>query len=465
MKLHLKFLLASILTLPVIFISCKKESQEFPEEETKTTSANSHQPLEPGFVENDMVMYWNEKAAKALTTGFTQPPRTRVFARIQIAVHDALNSIKPKYERYAFHEREQHANPDAAVASAAYWMLKRTTLPGIPADTLDRWYNESLATIPDGESKELGKDLGKRSADALIANRANDGFTQLIINSATPPNGTNPGEYRSTLTAINWEPTQTLVALRNLPNWGTVMKPWVIESNQQFRPSAPYPVNSNEYTADFNEVKSKGARVGSTRNADEEKISKFWSDNNASSMWNTIVRKVIENKKLDAWKTARLFALLHLSIAESVSSQLNAGYHFYSWRPVTAIRLAETDGNDKTVADLNWLPFLSETSTQVAINWPAYPNGYAAFGGSTAELLRLFFGSDETSIDITTTSTNPAVTEPKPSFHFSSYSEAARSNSLGQLYLGWDFRKSVMDGEEMGRRIANYVFTHAFRES
>ena len=186
----------------------------------------------------------------------------------------------------------------------------------------------------------MGKDLGKRCADALIANRANDGFTQLIISSATPPNGTNPGEYRSTPTAVNWVPTQTLSPLRSIPNWGTVMQTWFLESNQQFRPAGPYAINSNEYTADFNEVKSKGARVGSTRNADEENISKFWSDNRPSFLWNDFVRKAIENKKLDAWKTARLLALVHVAIAEANSSQLNAAYHFYSWRTVTAIGLA-----------------------------------------------------------------------------------------------------------------------------
>lgn len=441
-------------------ISCKKE---LPQDIDNSNEAglSSRQPDNPGFAENDMVMYWNEKAATVLNTGFTQPARTRVFARIQVAVHDALNSIKPKYERYAFHEKEQHANPDAAVASAAYWIMKQTTLPGnFP---IDQWYNESLATIPEGESKELGKDLGKRSANALIANRANDGFAQLIINSSTPPNGTNPGEYRSTLMAANWVPTQTLLPFRNVPNWGTVMRPWVIESNQQFRPASPYAVNSNEYAADFNEVKSKGARVGSTRNADEEKIAKFWSENRPSFLWNSIVRKSIENKKLDAWKTARLFALMHVAMAESISSQLNAAYHFYSWRPETAIRLAATDGNDNTGGDPNWLPFLSEAPIFVTPPVPGYPNGYAAYGGTTAEILRLFFGSDQTSIDITTTNTNPAVVEPKPSFHFSRYSQAARDNSLSMIYSGWDFRKSVIEGEEMGRQIASYVFTHAFR--
>jgi hypothetical protein len=442
----------------ISFFSCKKVN----EEAMISESEFAKKPNDPGFSTNDMVMYWNEKAALVLNTGFTQPARTRVFARIQVSVHDALNSIKPKYERYAFHGREQHADPDAAVASAAYWVMKQTTLVGNPP--VDQWYNESLATIRDGEGKELGKTLGKRSADALVANRADDGFTQLIINSVNPPNGVNPGEYRSTVTAINWVPTQTMFPFRNVPNWGTVMKPWVIESNHQFRPSAPYAINSIEYVADFNEVKSKGARTGSTRNAEEEKISKFWSENRPSFLWNNIVRKAIENKKLDAWKTARLFALVHVSMAESISSQLNAAYHFYSWRPETAIRLAATDGNDNTGGDINWLPSLSEAPVFVTPPVPGYPNGYAAYGGTTAEILRLFFGSDQTSIDITTTTTNPVVPEPKPSFHFSSYSQAARDNSLSMIYDGWDFRKSVLAGEAMGRKIAAYVFTHAFRE-
>ncbi|HEV7332416.1 MAG TPA: hypothetical protein VGN63_15370 [Flavisolibacter sp.] len=460
MKKYSNLLIVSAFILLAVFNSCKKEiakaKTETPEEFA------SKKPNDPGFAENDMVMFWNDKANTVLSVGFSQPARTRVFARIQIAVHDALNSIKPKYERYAFHEREQHADPDAAVASAAYWVMKRTTLVGNPP--VDQWYTESLATIPNGESKELGKDLGKRSADALIAKRANDGFTQLIINSVNPPNGNNPGEYQSTVTAVNWMPTETQFQFRTLPNWGTVMKPWVIESNHQFRPAGPYTVNSNEYATDFAEVKAKGARVGSTRNAEEEKIAKFWSEDRASFLWNNIARKAIENKKLDAWKTARLFALMHVSIAESISSQLNAAYHFYSWRPETAIRLAATDGNDNTDADNTWLPFLSEQPTTVTPRAPGYPNSYAAYGGTTAEILRLFFGSDETSIEITTTSINPAITEPRPSFHFSSFSQAARDNSLSMIYSGWDFRKSVMDGEEMGRRIAGYVFNNLFRE-
>ena len=243
------------------------------------------------------------------------------------------------------------------------------------------------------------------------------------------------------------------------------MKPYVIESNAQFRPGGPYAVNSDEYTADFNEIKTKGAREGGVRTTEEEKIGKFWSENRPSVIWNLMVRKAIENKKLDAWKTARLFALMHVSMAESINSQLNASYHYYFWRPETAVRLGDTDGNSYTAGDANWLPVFNEVPNVFPTPpVPGYPNGFAAYAGTSAEILRLFLGTDETSIDITTTSTNPAVTEPKPSFHFSSFSQAARDNSLSMIYNGWDFRKSVLEGEEMGRQIAAYVFTHAFRE-
>jgi len=464
MKQIKPFLLTPILfsLITVVNYSCQKEVVKHNVVSEESTVASGKKPDDPGFAENDMVMYWNEKAAIVLGAAMPQPSRTRYFAIIQIAVHDALNNIKPKYQRYALlNERTQFASPDAAVASAAYWAIKGLNRQGFPIDT---WYDESLATIPDGESKELGKTLGKDAAEAIIANRANDGFTQTILTSTIPPNGVNPGEYRSTVTAVNWVPTQTLFGFRVLYNWGTVMKPYVIENNAQFRPAGPYAINTNEYTEDFNEIKTKGARTGGIRSSDEEKIAKFWSENRPSIIWNTFVRKALENKKIDAWKTARLFALMHVAMAESINSQFNAGYHFYSWRPETAIRLAATDGNSNTQADAGWLSFLSESPTSVSGPVPGYPNGFAAYGGTTAEILRLFFNSDETSIDITTTTTNPLVPEPKPTFHFSSYSQAARDNSLGLVYSGWDFRKSALDGEEMGRRIATYVFNHSFKE-
>ncbi|HET6768405.1 MAG TPA: hypothetical protein VFH08_13435, partial [Chitinophagaceae bacterium] len=189
MKQLKPFLLIAILfsSITVVNFSCQKElvkDNALPEE---STVASGKKPDDPGFADNDMIMYWNDKVSIVLGAAMPQPSRTRYFAIIQIAVHDALNNIKPKYQRYALpNERTQFASPDAAVASAAYWAIKGLNREGFPVDT---WYNESLATIPDGESKELGKTLGKHAAEAIIANRANDGFTQTILTSTVPPNG------------------------------------------------------------------------------------------------------------------------------------------------------------------------------------------------------------------------------------------------------------------------------------
>jgi hypothetical protein len=405
-------------------------------------------------------MYWNDKVATVLSAPMNPPTRARYFAIIQIAVHDALNNIKPKYQHYALNEREQFASPDAAVASAAYWAIKGLNRQG--TFPVDSWYNESLATIPDGESKELGKTLGQHAAEAIIANRANDGFTQVIISSMIPADGDDPGEYRSTLPSAN--PALNLPHLKNIPNWGTVLRPFVVITNDQFRPAGPYPVNTETYTQDYNEVKSKGAMIAHARTVEESEIAVFWADM-PSFIWNRLARNIINAKKMDAWKTARLFALLHTAMADGINSNLESKYHFYYWRPETAIRLADNDGNPNTAGDPGWLPSVIEVPSASPIMHryspplPEYPSSYSMFGGAAVEVLKLFFESNELSFDLT------SLNLPNVTRHYSSLSQAAKDNSLGKIYAGWYFRKAVLDGEEMGRNIGSYVFNHSFRES
>lgn len=441
----------------LLVISCAKEDLPMSNEEINTS--NSDKKIKTsGFAENDMVMYWNEKTATVLGARMIQPSRARYFAIIQIAVHDALNNIKPKYERFALYEREQFADPDAAVASAAYWAIDSLGLRG--SSPIDTWYNESLATIPNGKSKELGIALGKKTAYAVIASRANDGFNQVIQVSLTPLDGDEPGEFRSPIMIMGGVFNYLNPPVKRIPNWGTVMKPSVIQSNQQFRPEGPYAVNSTDYTTDYNEVKTKGARVNSTRTETETTMARFWSENRPSITWNNFTREAIKTKKMDAWKTARLLALMHTSMAESTNSGLNAMYHFYYWRPETAIRLAATDGNYNTMADAGWLPFLTEVPNVFpSPPQPGYPSSFTAYGGTAAEVLQLFFSSDETDINLI------SATLPGTKMHFTSFAHAARENSLSMIYTGWEFRKSALDGEEMGKQIGNYVFTHHFREN
>lgn len=436
--------------------SCKKEGaiESVPDQESSLSRANTQ-----GFADNNMVMYWNDKANTVLSGPGTPPSQARHFAMIEIAVHDALNSIKPKFETYALKNiREKDANSNAAVASAAYWTIKGLNMPG--TNPVDNWYTESLATIPDGENKELGIALGKKSAEAILANRASDNFA--IANQQLPsPDGVAPGEYRSTIPFSN----EGMPKVKALRQWGTMMTPFVTKSNSQFRPAAPYAVSSPEYLADYNEVKSKGGRVGHNRTADEDEIGRFWVER-SSMGWNRLARSIIASKKIDAWRTARLLALIHTAMADGISGCFEAKYHYFYWRPETAIRLGDNDGNANTSGDATWLPSYTESpnANNPALNVntppiPDYPSAHASFGGAAAEILRLFFETDKISVDQTSPIT-PGITR-----HYSTLSQAARDNSLSRIYVGFHFRYAALKGEAMGQDIAKYVFANSFKET
>lgn len=430
--------------MALIYQSCTKTDIPFPWKNDK--------PGEHGFTNNAMVLYWNYRAATVLGIPMRQTDRSRYFAIIEIAVHDALNNIKPKFERYLLNEPTKNASPDAAVASAAYRAIKGLELQGdFPVDA---WYDSCIAIIPAGSAKEAGIILGQHAADAILAKRANDGYSEVISASTEPADGTEPGVYRQT----------NGIPFRVIPNWGTVLKPYVVQSNYQFRPSGPYNVKSPEYVIDYNEVKAKGARDGSTRTNEQTKLAMFWAENRPSIIWNEFANKVIAGKKMDAWKTARLFALLHTAMGDGFNTILEAKYHFYYWRPETAIHEGDNDENNATTADASWLPFVIESVNPTPPgNWvsppvPEYPSGYTLAGGITAEVLRNVLGSDKISIDMVSASL------PGTTLRYYSIAKAARDNSMGKVYAGWYFRKAALDGEEMGKKIANYLFTHSFRE-
>jgi len=200
MKLIQKWILL-FFVVPVLVYSCQKQ-KDVPFTEENEIDAENKKPLEPGFADNDMVMFWNEKAATVLKNISPQPIRARLFAYIEVTVHDALNSIKPKFQRYALVDaKKQFASPDAAVASSAYWAIKKFLTPAQLAPfALESWYAQSLATITDGESKEQGIALGIEAAEAMYEkrNENKDGYALRIMASPFPANGTFPGEYRQT---------------------------------------------------------------------------------------------------------------------------------------------------------------------------------------------------------------------------------------------------------------------------
>lgn len=413
--------------------------------------------INPGFASNDIVLYWNDKVATVLTGPYSPPAQVRYFAMIQIAVHDALNSIKPKYERHALlTAREQFASPDAAVASAAYHTITKLNLQGnFPVLA---WYNESLATIADGSQKELGKSLGESAADAIILKRASDNFA--IANQQLPaPDGVLPGAYRSTLPFSN----DGMPKIKALQQWGSAMSTFVLDHSAQFRPSPPDPVNSAAYVNDYNEVKSKGGLMNHTRTADETEIGVFWVERSGLG-WNRYARNIIATKKMDAWKTARLFALLHTAMIDGVTACFEAKYYYFYWRPETAIRLGDVDGNPSTTGDATWLPSYIESPNNANPNMnvytppiPEYPSAHANFGGAAAAVLSRFFETTNFSVN-QTSGTLPGVTRS-----YKNILVAARDNSLSRIYVGFHFRKAALEGEAQGINIGNYVFDHSFR--
>ena len=408
----------------------------------------------------DQVTAWNELGAQAAVAAGQSIPVSRTLAMAQIAVHDALNAIDPRYEPYAFRGTYPGASADAAIATAAHHTLvfaiaTGVTIPGFGSlaaqaaavSLLDQKYAEALAAIPDGPSKNDGIAAGAAAAAAIISLRRFDGATDVV--PYTP--GTAPGQWQPTPNPVPFDPPAARDLLPAvLPGWGDVT-PFALKTSAQFEPQGPPRLERRQYAADYNEVKDIGDKLSPFRTADQTAIARFWFEGSPSG-WSRIARVVAEARRLDAWQRARLLALVDLAMADGFIGGFEAKYDFNFWRPVTAIRAGDTDGNDDTVADPGWMSLLNTPAI------PDYPSTHSVLGGAAAEVLRRFFHDDD--VPFTTTSGAPFAGITRS---FDSFSQAARENGESRIYAGIHFRAAVEDGIRQGRRIGAYAFTHALR--
>ena len=442
----------------IFFVSCQKETTIVDATyETVLSSRFDNNGVGKGNVSPEMVLTWNDAASYVVvrTMQLQAAPRippfreSHYYATVNIAVHDALNNIVPKYKSYALDARDKDADPDAAVAQAAHDVIvyffgklnpSANVTPQTIQDSIHNLLAKSLNSIANGEAKTKGIALGAAAAQAILQTRANDGLANAIFAIAQ---GTQPGEYRST-------PPFNTTGFYDSPGWGNV-KPFGIQNSTQFAVPAPYPLNSSEYTADYNEVKSKGCLTCTGpggRTLDEENIAKFWVESSAFG-WNKIAKEIIAPKNMDAWKTARMFALLQMSVADAYIACLKSKMNYFFWRPFTAIRLGDNDGNPNTVGDVNWQVLVSPIPPI-----SDHPSAHAAAGGSAAELLKYFFDKDDLNFSFESSSL------PGNSRSYASLSHAARENSLSRIYVGYHFRKAVDDGEALGKSIGGWIATH-----
>jgi hypothetical protein len=414
------------------------------------------------------VIAWNANVGDAALAACIGPNpddplhESRLYAMTHIAIHDALNAIDRHSRPYAFDaDAPQTTSPEAAIASAArdvlVTLLGQLPFPfpqacidaGIASAEAD--YTEALGAIPDGEAKTRGIELGRASAAAILSLRADDGSdTPLLVFDY--PQGTAPGEWRFT----------PGFPFAFAPGWADVT-PFVLRDSSQFRAPPPYALSNHKYTEDFNEVKrlgGDGVTTPSERTAEQTEIARFWVES-SPLQWNRIARAVATNMGVDLWESARLFGLLNMAMADGYIGSWETKFQEYNfWRPVTAIQLADTDGNPDTASDPSWTPLVPTPPI------PDHDSGHSVEGGAAAQVLKQFFGTDQVRFE-TCSLTLPAggtCRDSSPVLRsFDSFSEAADENGLSRILVGFHFRKAVEDGIEHGRKIGNRAVSHFMR--
>jgi hypothetical protein len=381
-----------------------------------------------------IVIAWNKELLHIVLTPGAQPATihpTRSYAILHAAIYDAVVSITRDAPAYAFSVNAPlGARPDAAAATAGHDTLV-ALYPKWKA-ALDQQLASELATIPDGAGKQGGSQVGQAVAARLLAIRANDG------SAATPPPfapGNQPGNYQLT-------PPKFVAPV--FTNWSNVT-PFVLNNAAQFRPGPPPAVTSQAYAQALNEVKSLGQNTSTTRTPEQTVIGKFW----AGPIWNTW-NEIAENAALahhtNLETTARLFAVLNLSFADSTIAFYDAKYHYQLWRPVTAIRAANTAGNPAIGGDSAWTPLV------VTALDPDYPAAHAVISADAATVLAAFFGNKD-QIRVTSDVLPGVVTT------YTSYSDVATEAGLSRIYAGNHTRIAVDVGYTLGNNVAQFVIS------
>ena len=387
------------------------------------------------------VVQWNQTLLVIVRTPGAQSATihpTRSFAMMHAAIYDAVNSIDRTHSPYLVQiaHISRRASEDAAADTAAHDVL--VALYPAFQTTLDSQLQQLLAQIPEGAHKDQGISVGQLVADTVLDARSADG-------SATPPPafvfGTAPGDFQSTPPDLP-KPQFT--------GWGKVT-PFALESASQFRPGPPPDLLSDTYADALNEVKSLGIVNSTTATADQALTGSFWNGA-IQNYWNEIAQTAVLAAGLTIPESARLFALLNLAFADDVIAFYDAKYTYNFWRPVTAIRAADTDNNPETVADPNWLPEVGKTTPD-----PSYPGAHAVISGSAAFLLRSFFEQDQFNFTVT------SEVLPGVERSFSSFSAAEQEAILSRIFAGVHFRTDLTTGKDLGEDVAHFILEHCLQ--
>jgi hypothetical protein len=383
---------------------------------------------------SDVVLEWN---AIMVTTSRSQNPfaQARIAAITQLAVFEAVNAITDEFDPYLDPiSAPPGASAEAAAVTAAHDVLVNY-LP-LAATTLDAAEATSLAAIPDGQSKDDGIAVGAEAAAALIALRSTDGSGPAQF---FQPASSDPGV---------WQPTRSCPPAGGiLLHWQNVT-PFGIQTNAQFRSAPPPALSSARYARDYNEVLRVGAIGSADRPADRADVALLFNSLLAVGAWNAVARQLAEGTATSLTDNARILALLNMAISDGLTSSMETKYHYVFWRPETAIRAGDTDGNTKTTADGDFAPFLTTPC------FPGYPSAHASASYAARSILGRVWGNGGHSLVLS----HPAL--PDKVFSYTSLKQITDDIDDARVYGGIHFRFDQEAGAKQGRKIGQYVYTH-----
>jgi hypothetical protein len=401
--------------------------------------------LAPVISRADAITHWNEITVTATLGGQPQieparpgPSNVLDIAMVHLAMYDAVQAIERNYRPYCMDVPNASGTPAAAAAKAARDVLvNRFPLQTGAIDTAYQNYLINTGISP----MDAGIPVGTATAGCIIGMRNGDGS---FPNPAPPPfiGGTEIGM---------WRPTSPNTSMAT--SWLGFVTPFTLRSPSQYRPGPPPELDSPEYTRAYNEVKSIGALNSTARSLEQTDMANFWNLN-YQLVWNRVIRQLSTAHVTNISDSSRLFALTSTAMADSIITAWDSKREYVFWRPITAIRNGDLDGNPKTDGDANWNSFIA------APPYPDYTSGANNISASASRALELFFGTNEMTVSITTTNTGPTAQDTRT---FETLNDIRDEVVEARIYEGIHFRFADEIGRKQGEHVAQWAYGHYFQ--
>ena len=372
----------------------------------------------------DVITDWNQRAGDIVVNANIGPlPADRVLAIVQASVYEAVNAIT---QRYPVHNVKVETAPGASIQAAVAAANRAALTELVPAQgtEIEKAYQTVLTAIENGTAKEAGIRVGEMAARAVLQLRQDD--------------GASGGEsYRPFTQAGQYVPT----VIPEAPQW-RYRKPWLMTSPEQFRPGPPPDLSSDLWARDFNEVKTLGRKNSQQRTSEQTEIARFWEEV-MPPIYHGVVRSVANMPGREVTQNARLFAAVTQASDDALIAVFDAKYHYGFWRPVTAIRNADIDGNDTTERDASWIPFIDTPMH------PEYPCAHCIISAAVGTVLQAELGQTSTPLLTTSSKAAGGVTR-----NWNKLDDFMQEVVSARIYDGVHYRNSGQVGSEMGRKIA-----------